>query len=159
MKQPCKDCPFQKSVKYSLSPEKADEILQAITHDRAFQCHKTVDYSDSHEGQVTSESRLCFGAVLFLENTVRGGCRSNVMFRFGLMRKEFRLDDLGQDESVYQSFFHVGSFETLITSFPFLLPSKSFRIALGAFSKPSTISTAYLIFPWFSHFPISAIAS
>jgi hypothetical protein len=38
MKQPCKDCPFQKSVKYSLSPEKADEILQAITHDGSFHC-------------------------------------------------------------------------------------------------------------------------
>ncbi|WP_193200639.1 hypothetical protein [Nostoc sp. MG11] len=104
MKQPCKDCPFRKSVAYPLSLEKAHDILQAITHDKAFHCHKTVDYSDSHEGRITSESKLCFGAVLFLENTVRGGCRSNVMFRFGLMRKEFRLDDLRQDESVYQSF-------------------------------------------------------
>ncbi|NDJ26085.1 hypothetical protein GS682_31825 [Nostoc sp. B(2019)] len=104
MKQPCINCPFQKSVEYALSPEKADDILQAITHDKGFHCHQTVDYSDSHEGQVTSESKLCFGAVLFLENTVRGGCRSNVMFRFGLIRKEFSLDDLRKDESVYQSF-------------------------------------------------------
>ncbi|MBD6620039.1 hypothetical protein FNW02_30645 [Komarekiella sp. 'clone 1'] len=104
MKQPCFDCPFQNSVKYALCQAKAHDILHRITHDKAFHCHKTVNYSQSHEGQVTSESRLCFGAVLFLENTVRGGCRSNVMFRFALMRKEFKLDDLRQDENVYQSF-------------------------------------------------------
>ncbi len=56
------------------------------------------------EGRVTAESKLCFGAVLFLENSVRGGCRSNVMFRFGLMRQEFKLNDLRKDESVYESF-------------------------------------------------------
>jgi hypothetical protein len=104
MKQPCFDCPFRKSVEYSLSPKKAREILQAITHDKAFHCHKSVDYSGSIEGRITSESKLCFGAVLFLENTVRGGCRSNVMFRFGLMRQEFKLDDLRKEESVYESF-------------------------------------------------------
>ncbi len=104
MKQPCKDCPFRKCVKSALSPERADDILNGITHDKAFHCHNTVDYSDSHEGRITSDSKLCFGAVLFLENTVRGGCRSNVMFRLGLMQKEFDIDDLRQDESVYQSF-------------------------------------------------------
>jgi hypothetical protein len=104
MKQPCFDCPFQKSVEYSLSPEKARDILQAITHDKAFHCHKSVEYSKSIKGQVTSESKLCFGAVLFLENTVRGGFRSNVMFRFGLITKEFSLDDLRQDERIYKSF-------------------------------------------------------
>jgi hypothetical protein len=87
-----------------LSPKKAHDILQAITHDKAFHCHKTVDYSESSEGKVTPDSKLCFGAVLFLENTVAGGCRSNVMFRFGLMRQEFRITDLRQDDSVYQSF-------------------------------------------------------
>ncbi|WP_148650084.1 hypothetical protein [Nostoc sp. NIES-3756] len=63
-----------------------------------------MDYSNSIEGQVTAESKLCFGAVLFLENTVRGGCRLNVMFRFGLMRQEFQISDLRHDESIYQSF-------------------------------------------------------
>lgn len=104
MKQPCQDCPFLKSVKCVLSAEKAHNILEAITHDKAFHCHKTVDYSKSFEGEITPSSKLCFGAVLFLENNVRGGCRSNVMFRFGLMRKEFQLDDLRQDDSIYQSF-------------------------------------------------------
>jgi hypothetical protein len=104
MKQPCFDCPFQKSVEYSLSPKKARDILQAITHNKAFHCHKSVDYSGSIEGRVTAESKLCFGAVLFLENSVRGGCRSNVMFRFGLIRKEFSLDDFRQDEIIYESF-------------------------------------------------------
>ncbi|MEH2028371.1 MAG: hypothetical protein V7K67_01595 [Nostoc sp.] len=41
---------------------------------------------------------------MFLENTVRGGCRLNVMFRFGLIRQEFSLDDLRQDEIIYESF-------------------------------------------------------
>ncbi|MBW4617187.1 MAG: hypothetical protein KME21_28930 [Desmonostoc vinosum HA7617-LM4] len=104
MKQPCKDCPFQKSVKYALFPKKASDILHGITHDKAFHCHKTVDYSKSTEGQITYNSKLCFGAALFLENTVRGGCRSNVMFRFGLMRQEFTISDLRKDEGVYQCF-------------------------------------------------------
>jgi hypothetical protein len=104
MKQPCTNCPFKKSVASALSSEKTHDILHGITHEKAFHCHQTVDYSDSHEGRVTAESKLCFGAVLFLENTVRGGCRSNVMFRFGLIRQEFHLNDLRQDESVYQSF-------------------------------------------------------
>ncbi|WDD35978.1 hypothetical protein PQG02_31730 (plasmid) [Nostoc sp. UHCC 0926] len=104
MKQPCLDCPFQKSVEYSLSPKKARDILQAIIHDKAFHCYKTVDYSKSIEGRITSESKLCFGAVLFLENTVRGGCRSNVMFRFRLMRQEFKLDDLRKEKRIYKSF-------------------------------------------------------
>jgi hypothetical protein len=104
MKQPCFDCLFQKSIKYALSPEKASDILHGITHDKSFHCHKTVDDSKSHEGQITSNSKLCFGAALFLENTVSGGCRSNVMFRFGLMRQEFSINDLRSCESVYQSF-------------------------------------------------------
>ncbi|MBW4557099.1 MAG: hypothetical protein KME59_14355 [Trichormus sp. ATA11-4-KO1] len=32
------------------------------------------------------------------------GCLSNVMFRLGLMRKEFNITDLRSDESVYQGF-------------------------------------------------------
>lgn len=68
MKQPCKDCPFKKSVEYGLSPQKARDILQAITHDRAFHCHETVDYSEFIKNRVTAESELCFGAVLFSEN-------------------------------------------------------------------------------------------
>lgn len=49
MKQPCKYCPFKKSIEYALSTQKSRDILQAITHDRAFHCHETVDYSESIE--------------------------------------------------------------------------------------------------------------
>lgn len=37
LKQPCFDCPFQKSVEYSLFPGKAHDIFNRITHDKAFQ--------------------------------------------------------------------------------------------------------------------------
>ncbi len=104
MKQPCDNCPFRKDVKYALCREKVDGILNAIAHDGSFHCHKTVDYSRSFEGEVTKDSKLCFGAALFLENSVRSGCRSNVAFRIGLMMQHFTLEDLRQDENIYQSF-------------------------------------------------------
>jgi hypothetical protein len=80
------------------------KVLRGRRNKLKHRLDKLHDYSESHEGRVTAKSKLCFGAVLFLENTVRGGCLSNVMFRFGLMRKEFKIDDLRQNESVYQSF-------------------------------------------------------
>jgi hypothetical protein len=95
---------LEKNVRYVLCTEKVNSILNAITHDGAFHCHKTLDYSQSFEGKVTKDSKLCFGAVLFLENTVRGGCRSNVAFRSGLRAKEFTLTDLRQDANIYDSF-------------------------------------------------------
>lgn len=106
MKEPCKDCPFKKSnTGYGLSKVKAQQILTAITHDGDFPCHKTLDYSEGNDGERTKRTKLCFGAVLFLENTVHGGCRSNVSFRIGLAKKEFTVADLRQDyDLIYGSF-------------------------------------------------------
>jgi hypothetical protein len=104
MKSPCANCPFLKKSKYALNKAKIEEILYGITHDRAFYCHQTVDYSQDFRGVVTEQSKVCFGATLFLENTVSGGCRSNVMFRIAIIQKEFGLGDLRQDSSVYEGF-------------------------------------------------------
>lgn len=46
---------------------------------------------------------MCFGATLFLENAVSGGCRSNAAFRLAIMRGEFSLKDLRKDDGVYGS--------------------------------------------------------
>jgi hypothetical protein len=106
MKQPCKNCPFKKSNEgFGLRPAKAESILEAITRDKSFHCHETVDYSNEDFEGNTDKSKLCFGAALFLENTVESGCRSNFAFRIGLMKKEFTLQDLRQDyDLIYGSF-------------------------------------------------------
>lgn len=104
MKEPCKDCPFKKSVHYTLSEEKAKDILDGLRHDAAFHCHQTVDYSKHSNGRVTRDSKLCFGAVLFMENTLSGGCRANLAFRLGFRSKELQVSDLRKSENIYQSF-------------------------------------------------------
>lgn len=102
MKEPCKSCPFRVENGIALSENRVKEILYAITHDGSFSCHKTVDYS-LERPLLTKESKLCFGSVLFLENAVQGGCRSNVMYRLGLRLNNFELSDLRKDPCVFQS--------------------------------------------------------
>lgn len=44
LKRPCTNCPFKRGngTKFTLSPDRLEEIKTA----NAFQCHKTVDYSE-----------------------------------------------------------------------------------------------------------------
>lgn len=102
-KQPCKNCPFLKNNSTEwVTPERANEFLYAITHDVIFPCHRTVNYSK--ETPNTNDAIACFGSALFLENTVRGGCRSNVAYRIAIAKKDFLGSDLRKDENVYESF-------------------------------------------------------
>lgn len=103
-KQPCNNCPFRSDVDMCLKPARVKGIDNALYHDGDFSCHKTVQYgNDDGEGEVTRDSKRCIGAALFLEKTVRGGLRSNLAFRFALMMKEFRLDELDRTVEVWGS--------------------------------------------------------
>ncbi len=67
LKQPCVNCPFRKGVGslFGLQPERLREIKRAT----AFQCHKTVDYSDD-EPAAGNRPQQCAGlmSVLAREN-------------------------------------------------------------------------------------------
>ncbi len=102
MKTPCYNCPFRINSPITLSQEKVLDIFYGITHDAGFDCHQTIDYS-TETPTVTPDSNLCFGSVLFLENIAAGGCRSNIAYRFALMRGEFKVTDLRTDNSIYQT--------------------------------------------------------
>lgn len=66
LKQPCRRCPFLKSMGY-LNAERAREIaLNAASWDGvAWWCHETVDYSDDQRS--TAPSQHCAGSAIFSE--------------------------------------------------------------------------------------------
>jgi hypothetical protein len=103
MKTPCKNCPFLTSFPAYLRPGRAKQISDSLLNDGFFPCHKTVDYSGDSSGKLTEDSKACMGAVLFLENAVDGGCRSNMMFRLAMRRGDFTEGDLRKSDQVYQS--------------------------------------------------------
>jgi hypothetical protein len=80
---------------------RAKTIADGLLADTPFWCHKTIDYEV--EPPDTSNSKLCFGAALFLEHVAPGGCRANVCFRIGLMTREFAIADLYQNPEVYST--------------------------------------------------------
>jgi hypothetical protein len=101
MRKPCNDCPFLKGTKYFFTEERSKEILHAITHDRLFHCHKTVDYSSN---QPSTESAIfCTGSAIFLENAIAGGWRSNMMYRLAVQCGGINPDDIVQSNEVYDN--------------------------------------------------------
>ena len=101
MRQPCNNCPFLKSTKFYFTEKRSNEILYAITHDSDFKCHKTVDYSSDNAS--SEKAKLCFGSVVYLENTVSGGAFSNVMYRLGLRIEGVPPEDVTKSNTVYDS--------------------------------------------------------
>jgi hypothetical protein len=65
LKTPCVTCPFKKGVgsRFRLHPERLTEIFAAP----AFQCHKTVDYSDD-EPAPGDKPQQCAGLMGLLLN-------------------------------------------------------------------------------------------
>lgn len=70
--RPCAECPFRTDRPGYLTRASAQSITDAlIQHDQTFACHKTVDYSATDAGEVTSDSQHCAGALLLLERLHR----------------------------------------------------------------------------------------
>jgi hypothetical protein len=81
--RPCKTCPFSKKVKPFLSKERISEIAESS----AFQCHNTVDYSNSDnengEGRQGNKPQQCAGLMTILHKTGRPNVIMRVAMAWG----------------------------------------------------------------------------
>ena len=71
--RPCKDCPFRTDIAAFLTPERAQEIGDAITkRQQTFTCHKTNRTEADDDGCDTTietrDSQHCAGALVLLES-------------------------------------------------------------------------------------------
>ena len=66
MTKPCPECPFRNTAPTRLRPGRIEELAQV---DRAFQCHKTVDYDSEEDQRMGDEENAqhCAGALIFAE--------------------------------------------------------------------------------------------
>lgn len=86
LKQPCLECPFRFGAgeRYRLSAERLDEIANAP----AFQCHKTIDYSE-HEDRTASQcanhAQQCAGLMAILHRENRPNQIMQVATRLGFL--------------------------------------------------------------------------
>jgi hypothetical protein len=80
LKRPCVNCPFRKGVgeTFQLHPERLREIFNAT----AFQCHKTVDYSDD-EPSSGDRPQQCAGLMAVLHRSDRHNQIMQVAERLG----------------------------------------------------------------------------
>jgi hypothetical protein len=83
MKRPCAQCPFRYDVPGYLTGRRAEEIADALLSDQSFACHKTVEYDDDGEGDVTGESQHCAGAAIWLEHQERPNQWMRISKRLG----------------------------------------------------------------------------
>jgi hypothetical protein len=95
LKRPCKDCPFRKGVgeTFQLSVGRLREIKRGD----AFQCHKTVDYSewiDVHKRQ-GDRPQQCAGLMAVLARENAANTIMQVAERFGRLDLD-TLDPLGE---------------------------------------------------------------
>lgn len=84
LQSPCKDCPFRSDVASYLEPERAQEIMNASCEESNFYCHKTIDYSEDGDGQVTSKSRVCAGFLITMEKEGRANQPTRIAERLGI---------------------------------------------------------------------------
>lgn len=96
MRQPCNNCPFRKEVRFPLKPARIKKITEGLLNDETFSCHKTT-------GRKRSDWQICFGSVLFLENIVQSGCRSNFRYRLEIRLGRLDITDLRQDDAIWNS--------------------------------------------------------
>jgi hypothetical protein len=98
LKSPCVTCPFRKGVGelFQLHPGRLREIVAAP----AFQCHKTVDYSDE-DPQPGAKPQQCAGLMSLLHRTGQPNQIMQVGQRFGA----FDPDQL-QHADVYETMGH-----------------------------------------------------
>jgi len=94
LRSPCVTCPFRTDVVPFLHPDRAAEILHAITHDKDFICHKTVHH-DSESGDHIPHpgEQHCAGALIFLERLGRPNQMMRIAERLRFYdRKQLRMD-------------------------------------------------------------------
>jgi hypothetical protein len=98
LKSPCVDCPFRRGVgsRFALGRARLMEILGA----KAFQCHKTVDYSaNTRKGRTGDKPQQCAGlmAVLWRER------QPNLIMRVALATGHLDATELDPRNEAYAS--------------------------------------------------------
>ena len=84
LKKPCADCPFRTDVTPYLHLERAEEIVDGLTHQQqTFTCHKTNSQSDDGETIETEDSQHCAGALIMLEKMEQPNQMMRWMERIG----------------------------------------------------------------------------
>lgn len=83
MTKPCPECPFRNTAPIRLRVGRIEEL--AIC-DRAFQCHKTVDYDGEEEAPVGNEDNAqhCAGALIFAEKNGLSHQMMRIVERLGM---------------------------------------------------------------------------
>lgn len=76
MKEMCADCPFghspkQRHMRTSLKPGRFNEICQSVWQGAYFPCHKTTQFDDEGELLSVAETKMCRGAIEFVEAAAR----------------------------------------------------------------------------------------
>lgn len=94
LKKPCNNCPFRTDLEPYLSAKRIAEIIQAT----AFQCHKTVDYSDDIPDQ-GDKPQQCAGLMILLKKSNKANQIMQVGERFG----EFDSNTLDLKAPVYEN--------------------------------------------------------
>jgi len=64
MKKPCKHCPYLRTVKPFLTPERGEELAYITQNPyNTFDCHKTLDYNDEEidEPSRVQNTKVCAG--------------------------------------------------------------------------------------------------
>lgn len=79
--KPCNNCPFRSDKLFYLHPERVEEIAFG---DGPFMCHKTVNYPDDDEGQVTDKSEHCAGLLIMLEHMEQPSQIMRIAERLGM---------------------------------------------------------------------------
>lgn len=95
LRTPCKDCPFRKDVLPYLSPERAEDIGDAILSGQTFTCHKYT-HSLGYEGE---KEKHCAGATIILEKEEQPNQMMRIAERIGLYDRT----KLNMDAPIYDT--------------------------------------------------------
>lgn len=104
LKRPCAKCPFRTDVHPYLPPERADEILTAITvQDATFACHETTEFDEEGEHCSSSDEQHCAGALILLERMEQPNQMMRIAERIGMYDRT----KLHMDAPVYEDDDHM----------------------------------------------------
>lgn len=83
---PCKNCPFRTDIPPFLRKDRAAGIAhETFKMGRAFNCHKTVDYSTGQDqGRITLDSINCAGSLILAKKINRPSQLAQIAERMGL---------------------------------------------------------------------------
>lgn len=85
LRRPCKHCPFRSDIRRYLQPERYLSIARSLVDlGESFTCHETNDFDDeTGDAVVTSRSKACAGAMIWLQHQNRPNQCMQVMERLG----------------------------------------------------------------------------